>query len=160
MVKTMSSFGHGLLVTVLVLSTCVWVGGYVAIGVVARTATATMEPAARVAFFRSLGRTYLRIGTPALGIALISGAVVASSHAWDGASIACLVVAIALVVLLAYAVQQARRMTRLRRSALDSGENPAGVDAIRRGQRSASILRAALGVLSLILVVLGCFMTG
>ena len=160
MVKTMSSFGHGLLVTVLVLSTCVWLGGYVAIGVVARTATATMEPSARVAFFRSLGRTYLRIGTPALAIALITGAIIATPHAWDGAAIAGLVIAIALVVLFACAVQQARRMTRLRRNALENDQNPASVDAIRRGQRSASILRAGLGVLSLVLVVLGCFMAG
>jgi len=160
MVKTMSSFGHGLLVTILVLSTSVWVGGYVAIGVVARSATTSMEPAARVAFFRSLGRSYVRIGTPALIVALISGAILARSHMWDGAGIAGLVIAVALVLLLAYAVQQARRMTRLRRAALDNDQNPTSIDAIQRGQRSASILRAALGALSLILLVLGCFMAG
>lgn len=160
MVKTMASFGQGLLVTILVLSTSVWIGGYVAIGVVARTATTTMEPAARVAFFRSLGRSYLWIGTPALVIGLISGALVARNHPWDAALIISLVVGLLLVVLLAVAVQQARRMTRLRRSALEADTDPATVDAIRRGRRSADALRATLGVLSLILVVLGCFMAG
>src|SRR5579875_3001064 len=160
MVKTMSSFGHGVLVTILVLSTSVWIGGYVAIGVVARAATATMDPAARVAFFRSLGRSYLWVGTPALVIGLISGGLVARDHPWDAALIISLAVAILLIVLLGVAVQQARRMTRLRHAALQSGQNPATVEAIRRGRRSADALRATLGVLSLILVVLGCFMAG
>lgn len=160
MVKNMSSLGHGLLVTILVLSTSVWIGGYVAIGVVARTATATLDPAARVAFFRSLGRSYLRIGAPALVVGLVSGALVARHHPWNVPLILALVVAVLLVALLAVAVQQARRMTRLRRTALDADQDPATVDVIRRGRRSADLLRAALGVLSLILVVLGCFMAG
>lgn len=154
----MSNFGHGLLVTILILSTSVWIGGYVAIGVVARTATTTLDPAQRVAFFRSLGRVYLRVGTPALVVALASGAIVARDHTWDAALIAAAVVAAALVVLLAVAVQQARRMTRLRHGALQADEDPATVPTIRQGQRAAGMLRATLGVLSVILVVLGCFM--
>lgn len=156
----MSNFGHGLLVTVLVLSTSVWMGGYVAIGVVTRTATATLQPAERVAFFRSLGRAYLRVGTPALILALASGAVLARDHAWDAALVISLVVAVLLLVLLAVAVQQARRMTRLRHNALEAGDDPATLPAIRNGRRSAAGLRAVLGLLSLILVVLGCFMAG
>ncbi|GGB45645.1 hypothetical protein GCM10011492_40970 [Flexivirga endophytica] len=156
----MSHLGHHLLVTVLVLSTSVWLGGYVAIGIVARSATATMDPAQRVAFFRSLGRAYLRVGTPALVIGLVSGALLARDHPWDATLISAAIAALLLVVLLAAGVQQARRMTRLRHSALKSGDDPASVPAIRRGRRSAAILRAALGVLSLILVVLGCFMAG
>ncbi|GAB3485546.1 hypothetical protein [Flexivirga lutea] len=156
----MSNLGHGLLVTVLVLSTSVWIGGYVAIAVVARTAATTLDAAQRVAFFRTLGRSYLRVGTPALVIALASGAVVARNHPWDAALIISLVVAALLVILLAVAVQQARRMTRLRHAALQADEDPATVPAIRRGRRSAGILRAALGVLSVILIVLGCFMAG
>lgn len=154
----MSSFGHGLLVTVLVLSTSVWVGGYVAIGVVARTAASTLPPAQRVAFFRSLGRSYLWVGTPALVIGLISGALAARHHSWDAPLTASAIIAAPLVVLLAVAVQQARQMTRLRHAALESGTDPTADPAIQRGRRSADILRAALGVLSLILVVLGCFM--
>lgn len=156
----MASFGHGLLVTILVLSTSVWIGGYVAIGVVARSTTATLEPAQRVAFFRSLGRSYLRIGTPALAIGLVSGAALARDHAWDTALISCVIVAALLVLLLAAAVQQARRMTRLRHNALEAGDDPVTSPALRNGRRSAAMMRAGLGVLSLILVVLGCFVAG
>ncbi|MFC6705486.1 hypothetical protein [Flexivirga alba] len=154
----MSNFGHGVLITILVLSTSVWLGGYVAIAVVARTAAAALEPAHRVAFFRSLGRAYLWIGTPALVIALVSGALVARDHAWDATLISSLVVALLLVGLLTVAVQQARRMTRLRHAALEAGRDPTHDAAIRRGRRSAAILRATLGVFSLILVVLGSFL--
>ena len=156
----MANLGHGLLVTVLVLSTSVWMGGYVAIGVVARSTTATLAPAQRVAFFRALGRAYLWVGTPALVIALVSGALLARDHAWDAALITSVIVAALLVILLAVAVRQARRMTRLRHDALEAGEDPATLRAIRNGRRSAAGLRAVLGVLSLILVVLGCFMAG
>ncbi len=44
------------LAAVLVLATAVWVGGLVAIFVVARVADATLRAAERVAFFRGLGR--------------------------------------------------------------------------------------------------------
>lgn len=156
----MSNLGQGLLVTILVLSTSVWIGGYVAIGVVAHSAAATLDAAHRVAFFRTLGRSYLRVGTPALVIALASGAVAARDQPWNAALITSVVVAALLVILLAVAVQQARRMTRLRQAALQADEDPATVPAIRRGRRSADILRATLGVLSVVLVVLGCFMAG
>jgi len=159
-VRNMSNFGHGLLVTILVLSTSVWIGGYVAIAVVSRTAAATLEPAHRVAFFRTLGRSFLWVGTPALVLALASGALLVRHHPWNAALIISLVITVMLVALLAAAVRQARRMTRLRHTALQAGEDPTTVPAIQRGRHSAGIMRAALGVLSLILVVLGCFMAG
>ena len=46
------------LTAVLLLATAVWIGGLVAIFVVARVAHATLGPAERVAFFRGLGRAY------------------------------------------------------------------------------------------------------
>ncbi|WP_446664769.1 hypothetical protein [Flexivirga sp. B27] len=154
----MSSFGHGVLITVLVLSTSVWIGGYVAIAVVARTATTTLDPAQRVRFFRSLGRAYLRVGTPALAVALISGALAARHHSWDAVLIISTIVAVLLVALLAAAVQQARHMTRLRHDAVTAGRDAATDPAIRSGHRTAGMMRAALGALSLVLLVLGCFM--
>lgn len=156
----MSNVGHGLLVAILVLSTSVWIGGYVAIGVVARTAAMTLEPAARVAFFRTLGRSFLRVGTPALVVALVSGAVLAGHHPWNAALLISAIIAVLLLALLGVAVRQARQMTRLRHAALQSGADLATVPAIQRGRRTADILRAALGVLSAILVVFGCFMAG
>jgi putative copper export protein len=62
------------LIAVNLLSAAVWVGGFVAIAVVARVARRTLEPAARIAFFRRLGRAYGVVGGGALVVALCTGA--------------------------------------------------------------------------------------
>ncbi|HEY9437275.1 MAG TPA: hypothetical protein VIS29_01230 [Streptomyces sp.] len=154
----MSDSAQAVLLAVFALAGCVWVGGYVAIAVVARTAAAALEPGQRVVFFRALGRAYLLIGAPALVIALGTGACLLRDHPWDATLTATAVVAAALVGSFAVAVVQAKRMTRLRRAAL---ANPQETDFARRisaGARAATALRAALGVLSLALVVLGSFL--
>jgi hypothetical protein len=133
----------------------VWVGGYVAIGVVARVATNTLEPMQRVAFFRGLGRSYLPIGAASLAIALGTGAALASTRAWDGVFIAAVVAAATLVVSLAVGVAQARRMTRLRATELASPHTDALAGEVQRGARTATLLRAAIGLLSLTLIALG-----
>jgi len=152
----MSDTAQALLTTALVLSTSVWVGGYVAIAVVARTATATLDTDTRVTFFRSLGRSYFWVGTPALVIALACAAVLIGDDGADrGLIVAAVALAVILVVAFAVAVDQARRMTRLRRRLLTSPDEPGLPDRVRRGARAAGLLRAALGVLSIALVVLG-----
>ncbi len=150
--------GQAALLAVLVLAVSVWVGGYVAIVVVARTATQTLTPEFRVQFFRALGRRYLWVGLPALLIALTLGAFLLRDHAWDALLLGTLVAAVVLVGLLVVAVAQARRMTRLRRQA---GKDPTNHDLgeeVARGGRRAAALRAMLGVLSVSLVVLGAFL--
>lgn len=79
----MSQTVQAVLLAVFILATSVWVGGYVAVAVVARAASATLDAAGRVAFFRSLGRSYLWVGVPALVIALATGAILARDHDWD-----------------------------------------------------------------------------
>ncbi|MEO6999055.1 MAG: hypothetical protein ABI112_13315 [Terracoccus sp.] len=147
--------GHTLLVAALVLATSVWVGGYVAIVVVARTAAATLEPAAKVRFFRALGRRYLWVGAPALLIALATGAVLLRHHAWNGLLITTTGAALALVVLLTGAVGQARRMTRLRRRSVEDPANTRLNQQVNRAALGAAALRALLGLLTLALVILG-----
>lgn len=154
----MSETVEAIVLAVFILATSVWVGGYVAIVVVARTATATLEPGARVTFFRSLGRSYLRVGLPALIVALVTGGVLARDLGWDGLLIATVVVAAVLLVSFAVAVVQARRMTRLRRRLLESPDDTGLSDQVRRGARAAGSLRAVLGLLSVALVVLGAFL--
>ena len=154
----MSQVVQSVLFAVLILSTSVWVGGYVAIAVVARAATATLTSAGRVAFFRSLGRSYLWIGGPALLIALATAVVLLRDRELDALMVVAIVVAVALVALLAIAVAQARRMTRLRRRALDATEDEQLAMRVRRGGQAAGIMRAILGLLSLLLVVLGSFL--
>lgn len=149
---------ESLVLAVCVLATSIWVGGYVAIVVVARTAGATLDPGARVAFFRALGRSYLRVALPALIIALISGGVLASDHDGDATLVATVVVTLVLLVSFAVAVVQARRMTVLRRSMLSSPDDAQLSERVRRGARAAALLRAGLGLLSVALVVLGAFL--
>lgn len=140
---------------VLILATAVWIGGFVAIVVVARAARRALGPAERVAFFRALGRTYGVVGTGALVVALGTGASLVYGRPWDGALVAAVVVAAALVATLAAGVVQARRMTRLRRDALrHPGDAPLAA-RVRRRARAAAALRAMIGGLSLALLALG-----
>lgn len=140
---------------VLILATAVWIGGFVAIVVVARAARRALGPAERVAFFRALGRSYGVIGTGALVVALGTGASLVYGRRWDGALVAAIVVAAALVATLAAGVVQARSMTRLRRDALrHPGDEPLAARVHRRA-RAAAALRAMIGALSLALLALG-----
>lgn len=143
------------LIAVHALAASIWVGGLVAIFVVARVASRTLEPAQRVSFFRSLGRTYGVLGSVALVVALASGAVLLDGHELDGLLAAAVILAAALLVVTTAGMAQARTMTRLRRQAVaEVGGKP--LDArIRRGAIVATTLRACIGILTLALVVLG-----
>jgi hypothetical protein len=143
------------LLGVFTLSSCIWVGGYVAIAVVARVAARTLCPAQRVVFFRGLGRSYLLVGAPALVIALGTGAGLVSGRGWDGLLVAAAVVAVALVISLVIGVVQARRMSRLRATALSADEVDPLNSRVRQGARAAALLRGAIGVFTLALIALG-----
>ncbi len=138
----------------LIFGTSVWIGGLIAIAVVARVASATLEPAARVAFFRSLGRSYGVVGTVALVLAYGTGAALVSGRSWTGAPIAAVVLAAVLAATLAVGVAQARRMTRLRSGLLDTNDGAAAAE-VRRGAGRAGALRATIALLSLALLAVG-----
>ncbi|MGH3279610.1 MAG: hypothetical protein ACRDNW_10795 [Trebonia sp.] len=140
---------------VLVFAAAIWIGGIVAIIVVAIVARATLGTAERVRFFRGLGRAYGPVGGIALVIALASGAVLAAARPWNGALTASAVVAAVLVACTAAGVVQARRMTRLRQAALREPGNPRMMAKIRQGARNAAALRASIATLSLALLALG-----
>ena len=142
------------LIAVNALASSIWVGGLVAIFVVARAASATLEPAARVSFFRALGRRYGVLGSAALLVALASGALLLRGHPWDGTLTAATIVAAALLVAAVAGMAQARAMTRLRRQAL-AGGGGALEPSVRRGAILAAALRATIAALTLTLVVLG-----
>jgi hypothetical protein len=139
------------LIAVNLVASSIWVGGLVAILVVARTATATLGPELRIEFFRDLGRRYGVVGGPALLLALASGALLLAGHPWDLLLIATALVAWNLLAATAIGVFQARRMTRLRRRAL---HEPGLGERVRRGALAATVLRAAIGGLTVALVVL------
>lgn len=139
------------LVAIELVAASIWVGGLVAIFVVARAASATLAPAERIAFFRALGRSYAIVGCLALLVALAVGAILLDDHPWDGLLVATAIVAGALLVALGTGMAQARAMTRLRRQALHEPELGARV---RRGAALAGALRGLIGLLTLALVVL------
>ncbi|WP_396657975.1 hypothetical protein [Microbacterium sp.] len=147
---------QALLIAVLVLAGSVWLGGYVAAAVSARTTAATLQASDRIAFFRSLGRSYLRVDVPALAVGLIVGAVLLAGRGWDALAWAAVAVGAALVVVLAIAIAQARRMTVLRMRALSEPDGPIAAQ-VRTGAVRAAVRRAVLGVLSVALVVIGAF---
>jgi uncharacterized membrane protein len=155
MVLSLPRAAENSLATLLVLATAIWVGGLVAIFVVARVAHATLGPAERVAFFRGLGRAYGLVGGVALTTALASGAVLASAYRWGGFLTASTAVAAGLVTATVAGVAQARRMTRLRQHALRAPGSPELTAKVRRGARNAAVLRAAIAALSLALLALG-----
>lgn len=143
------------LAAVLVLATAVWIGGLIAIFVVARVARATLGAEERVALFRGLGRAYGLVGSSALAVALASGAVLASQYRWDGRLAASTAVAVGLVAATAAGVAQARRMTRLRQDALRDPGSTELAAKVRRGARNAAALRTTIAALSLTLLALG-----
>jgi hypothetical protein len=154
----MSDSTQAALLGVLILAGCIWVGGYVAIAVVARVAARTLQPVQRVDFFRALGRSYLLVGTPALLVALGTGAALLRRHPWNGLLIATVAVAAALVFSLVVGVAQARRMTRVRAAALADPRDASLSRRVHRGARLATLLRAAIGLLSLALIALGALL--
>lgn len=129
-----------------------------AIAVVARAATGALSPQARVTFFRALGRAYLPVGGAALVVGLASGGVLLRARQPDALAVAALVAAAVLVVALGVAVRQARRMTLLRDQATAAPANDELASAVTRGGTAALALRALLGVVSVLLVALGCLM--
>jgi hypothetical protein len=141
------------LVAVSAVAAAVWIGGLVAIFIVARVASATLGQEERIRFFRALGRSYGIVGSAALLVALAGGAVLLDDHPWDALLIATAVVAGALVAATIAGMAQARTMTRLRRRAI-SGPTLLR-EQVRRGAIVAATLRGAIAVLTLTLVVLG-----
>lgn len=140
----------------LVPSTSVWLGGYVAVAVMASSSRAALTADARVTFFRQFGRAYLPVGAGALALALASGGMLLAQRRPDGLTALTVTAALLLVLLLAVGVGQARCQTQLRRRAQQAPADSGLTDSVRRGGRAATLLRAALGLLSLLLVVLGC----
>lgn len=151
----MSDTTRAILLGVFVLATAIWVGGYVALAVVARVATNTLPPAQRIAFFRGLGRSFGTVGGGALIVALGTGAGLLTGRSWDATLTATTAVAAALLLATAVGVAQARQMTRLRRAALQEPDGQSLAAQVHRGARSASVLRAVIGLLSLALIALG-----
>lgn len=151
----MCEVARALLGGVVVLSGAVWVGGFVVLVIVDQVARRTIDPAERTAFFQMLGRVYGLVGGLALALGLASGAFLVYDRRWDAVLTLTAVAAVGLVAATVIGVAQARRMTRLRRGALEHPDDTALAGRVRRGTRTAGILRSLIGVVSLALLALG-----
>ncbi|MDN5852174.1 MAG: hypothetical protein L0K86_04865, partial [Actinomycetia bacterium] len=90
-------------------------------------------------------------------VAYVTGGVLARNEPRDALLVSTAVVAFLLVIFLAVAVAQAKRMSALRRRLLATPDAAPLGEQVRRGARSAGVLRGLLGLFSVALVVLGSF---
>lgn len=151
----MSDATHAAVLCAFTLATSIWVGGYVAIGVVARVAARTLPPRDRIAFFRQLGRTYGIVGGAALLVAVGSGAALLRRRPWDTQLTIAAVLVGALIAFIAVGMIQARRMSRLRAAAIQRPDDQDVAVLVIHGARTAGLLRALIGLLSITLIVFG-----
>jgi uncharacterized membrane protein len=151
----LSEAGSVVLLFVHLLAVCVWVGGFVTIAVVTRVGRRELAVPARVAFFRSLGRSYGIVGCLALGVALLTGGGLLSQRGWNEWALVAVLLALALVLATAAGVAQARGMTRLRQRAVREPRDLALTARIERNARRALILRTLIGALTVALLALG-----
>lgn len=143
-----------LLLAVLILGGSVWLGGFFTLIMVSRSASATMTPHDRVAFFRHFGRRFGSFSTGALLCAMAAGAVLLGAAEWTVLSTVLVMLAVALLAAVGIGVLQAKKMTALRHSALTRPDDGHTTTRIAAGGRTAVLLRAGIGVLSLVLFVL------
>jgi uncharacterized membrane protein len=150
----MSEAVTALLTFVALLACSIWVGGFVAIVVVARVARAQLDRPAQIAFVRALGRRYLVVGLSSLVVALAAGVALLTQRDWDTTALAAVIVAAALVVVTLAGVAQARGMTRSRARAMRAPQDADLARRVRRGAARAVALRASIGGLTLALLAL------
>ncbi|MEO9222362.1 MAG: hypothetical protein ABI251_11430 [Mycobacteriaceae bacterium] len=147
--------GRTLLISVELLAASIWIGSMVCLVVVSRIAKQVLEPSARVQLFRGIGRAYGIGGTVSLLIAIVLGLVLAGKPSnWTGATDVAVALAVVLVALTATGMAQARRMTAARRRSIASPDDAEATEAVRRGARTASVLRSLMGAATLAIVVL------
>lgn len=141
--------------TLFVLAASIWVGGLVTLVVVSRVTNRTLSTADRVATFRGIGRVYGPLGGAALLVALVLGLVLTLAQPAGVVFWLACVVALCLLAVTVIGMIQARAMTRLRWAARHEQAGGETSQRIARAGRRAAVLRAGIGFLTLVLVVLG-----
>ncbi|WP_349897374.1 hypothetical protein [Parafrigoribacterium soli] len=137
------------LLGIVTLGASLWIGGFVAIMIVSATSNKSLETKERIALFRGLGRGYLRVAVVAFLAVVVPGIVLLAFRPWDGYSLAIVVLAVALVIVTALGVRQARQLTRMRKAAAEASSEPTPAASLARKAVAARALRSAIGLLSL-----------
>lgn len=148
---------NAVLSVVLILASAVWIGGYVAVAVVAIVSSKTLEPSQRVTFFKRFGRVYLRVAGTALVIMYATGWTLLSQVPWSSELVRITAASAALLLILIAGIIQARNLTKLRMQVLQTPENQqesqALLQTIKRRARAATILRTLIGLITVVLVI-------
>jgi uncharacterized membrane protein len=139
-------------VFILLLASSVWVGGFVAIAIVARVARRELDEPTRTAFFRGLGRRYLRIGGGSLAVALGCGGILLAPGDLNAAKTVAVALGVALAIATVAGVVQARAMTLLRQRSVHDRDDTALAAAVRSAAVRAALLRASIGALTVALL--------
>src|SRR5690625_596688 len=91
---------NAVLSVVLILASAVWIGGYVAVAVVAIVSSKTLEPSQRVTFFKRFGRVYLRVAGSALVMMYVTCWVLLAQTPWSGELVRITAASAALLLIL------------------------------------------------------------
>lgn len=143
------------LVTIELLSACVWVGSMACLAIVTRTARQVLDTPNQVTLFRAIGRRYAILGTVSLLVAIGTGLWLGWPPSdWSATTDAAVALAGLLVLATAAGMAQARAMTRLRKRAIRSPGDSDTSRALIWGRRSANTLRGIMAVSTLAIVVL------
>jgi hypothetical protein len=143
-------------VFVLLLATTIWIGGFVAIAIVAHVARHELDAPTRIAFFRRLGRCYLVVGGGSLAVALGSGGILLARDDWTPTKTVAGALGLALALATVVGVIQARELTRMRaRNLLGAHQNAASAEAERSAVARATLVRASIGALTFALLAVG-----
>ena len=136
----------------LLLAASIWVGGFVAIAIVARVARRELDEPTRIAFFRRLGRGYVGIGGGSLAVAFGSGGLLLAPGDWTPAKSVAGALGVALAIATVAGVVQARAMTLIRQRSVHDRDDIALAAAVRSAAVRATFLRASIGALTIALL--------
>ena len=105
------------LLTVHLIAFAIWVGNLVALPITVRLLRPLADPKLQAAYFPKMGRAFGIVGTAALVVAILSGAILAGAPGeWSGAVLGALVTGLVVLAITMVAMVQARRVGRLRRA--------------------------------------------
>lgn len=145
-----------LLIGIGMLGASIWVGSLACLAVVSTAARQALDPPARVALFRRVGRLYGVVGTVSLLAAIAVGVALAWPPSDLGTARAALfALALLLVVAAMAGMAQARRMTTHRQRLVSEPSDRSAAERVRRGAIVAAALRGSLAVITLVIVALG-----
>lgn len=148
--------GRMLLLAVVMVAGSVWVGSLVSLVVVSSVARRELDARSRVVLFRGVGRSYQYLGTGSLLVCVAAGLVLAWPLSQvDGRLAALFLLSGVLLAVSVAGMVQAKRMTVRRRGALERPEDAQALLAVRHGAVAATVLRAVIGSVTLVMVLIG-----